>query len=590
MGVPSYFYWLVSRFEDVILHHEYPYEKDIGYLFLDFNSQIHPAVKADPNMKLADMYQAVIKYLETIVEFAKPTKGIYIAIDGVAPRAKMEQQRARRYKSVKEKKATDEIKRRHGEKIIDQGIDFNMISPGTEFMQVLTQRLLDYIKERKKDSWKEIKIHLSDASVPGEGEHKIMNFIRKAEPGSLGNIAIYGLDSDLIFLSMLNCPTETVLVRENIQFGNRFKSTREETGYTYLCVDHLKEILVKIMSPLVSFSELEGAGIFNDFDFQEPERMRTKYYKGTNQDDKRLIMDYVMICYFLGNDFLPHIPSLIIRDGGLNFVIQAYKVVSWKLGNYLVNPDQVSINQTFLKMFLQQLATIEQDFLEYAAEQREVRIGKFEKRMHFTNDKLKRELDEFNYVENKCEDVIRYHEPGWRNRYYNYHFHICNRHQSEFNKRIQPIGHSFLEGVKWSLLYYQGEHSNWTWYYKYHAAPLVSDLLTSLDTFNFNEFVFPENKPVLPFVQLMSILPPESSKLLPYFIGDLMKSRALHEMYPLKIELSMIGKKYLWECKPLLPDINMEKLSNLVLRVFNQKYQFTTSIRKRNSHGIVRVF
>lgn len=590
MGVPSYFYWLVSRFEDVILHHEYPYEKDIGYLFLDFNSQIHPAVKADPNMKLADMYQAVIKYLETIVEFAKPTKGIYIAIDGVAPRAKMEQQRARRYKSVKEKKATDEIKRRHGEKIIDQGIDFNMISPGTEFMQVLTQRLLDYIKERKKDSWKEIKIHLSDASVPGEGEHKIMNFIRKAEPGSLGNIAIYGLDSDLIFLSMLNCPTETVLVRENIQFGNRFKSTHEETGYTYLCVDHLKEILVKIMSPLVSFSELEGAGIFNDFDFQEPDRMRTKYYKGTDQDDRRLIMDYVMICYFLGNDFLPHIPSLIIRDGGLNFVIQAYKVVSWKLGNYLVNPDQVSINQTFLKMFLQQLATIEQDFLEYAAEQREVRIGKFEKRMHFTNDKLKRELDEFNYVENKCEDVIRYHEPGWRNRYYNYHFHICNRHQSEFNKRIQPIGHSFLEGVKWSLLYYQGEHSNWTWYYKYHAAPLVSDLLTSLDTFNFNEFVFPENKPVLPFVQLMSILPPESSKLLPYFIGDLMKSRALHEMYPLKIELSMIGKKYLWECKPLLPDINMEKLSNLVLRVFNQKYQFTTSIRKRNSHGIVRVF
>ena len=74
MGVPSYFYWLVSRFEDVILHHEYPYEKDIGYLFLDFNSQIHPAVKADPNMKLADMYQAVIKYLETIVELLNQQK------------------------------------------------------------------------------------------------------------------------------------------------------------------------------------------------------------------------------------------------------------------------------------------------------------------------------------------------------------------------------------------------------------------------------------------------------------------------------------------------------------------------------------
>ena len=99
MGVPSYFYWLVTKFEDLILHNKYPYtDEQIGYLFLDYNCAIHPAVRTDPTMKLEDMYDAAIKYLESIVNFAKPTKGIYIAIDGVAPRAKMEQQRSRRYK------------------------------------------------------------------------------------------------------------------------------------------------------------------------------------------------------------------------------------------------------------------------------------------------------------------------------------------------------------------------------------------------------------------------------------------------------------------------------------------------------------
>src|SRR5882757_6938208 len=101
MGIPSYFSWLVRHFEDSIIFHECPFQV-IHRLNLDFNCAIHPAARSLPEGSQKEMGVAILKYLEYIIDQVNPSEYIYISIDGVAPSAKMKQQRVRRYKAVKE--------------------------------------------------------------------------------------------------------------------------------------------------------------------------------------------------------------------------------------------------------------------------------------------------------------------------------------------------------------------------------------------------------------------------------------------------------------------------------------------------------
>lgn len=585
MGVPSFFNWLVNRFNRTMLHAKYPHGR-MKHLFLDFNCAIHPAVKADATMKVSEMYAAVSKYLDSIVEYADPSDTLYIAIDGVAPRAKMEQQRARRYKSIKEGKMIRRIKEKHKEPVRDESIDFNMISPGTEFMSHLSDYLIEYLNAKKKSEWKHLDIIFSDATVPGEGEHKIMDYIR-SKPG-IDKIGIYGLDSDLIFLTGINCPKETVLVRESVQFGKR---SDEMGDYTYLSMSSLLDSIVSVLSPIVSFEELEGLKIFNDLQFQVPENPKTKFYRGTAQDDHRLFMDYVFICFLLGNDFIPHLPSLKIREGGLNSVVQAYKVISWKYGKYLVAEDGVTVDFSMFKSLLYELSMIEDEFLQNYNDNRRHRIKRFNYTLKGLNP-VDRELKEMEYIENKYDDMIKMGEPGWKIRYYQHHFNIPYRHKDKFRSDILPICREFMKGMKWTLLYYQGQHGNWSWHYPYIEGPTVQDLYDNVDKTNPNSLSFNDDKPVAPLVQLMCILPPESHKLLPEKIGQVMINRSskLHTMYPLKVEVSLVGKKYLWECHPRLPDADIKMITQVVDRLYELEYCKVPHIVRRNSLGTVRCF
>jgi 5'-3' exoribonuclease 1 len=150
--------------------------------------------------------ERVIEYLLELVRMANPKKLLYIALDGVAPRAKINQSRDRRFKSgVEDIEFFDDLAEKIGlsTKEIFQA---NSISPGTAFLFNLCERLRGKIMDLMSTEWRELLVLYSDCCVPGEGEHKIMDFLRYAKSTELFNRntthCVYSPDADVILLTL----------------------------------------------------------------------------------------------------------------------------------------------------------------------------------------------------------------------------------------------------------------------------------------------------------------------------------------------------------------------------------------------------
>jgi 5'-3' exoribonuclease 1 len=354
MGVPKFFRWLSERYPAISMLIAESRIPEFDSLYLDMNGIIHNCTHSDsdsPTFRMTEdqMFIAIFNYIEHLFGKIKPKKLFYMAVDGVAPRAKMNQQRARRFRTALDAENAKE-------KAIEQGLempkedafDSNCITPGTEFMQKLTKQLKYFINKKISEDtdWQGVEIVLSGHEVPGEGEHKIMEYIRcsKAQPDYESNVrhCLYGLDADLIMLGLLSHDPHFCLLREEVTFGRQTSKKPKELEHQNFYLLHLSMVREYLE---LEFQELEQEGAL-DFPF----------------DMERVIDDFILMAFFVGNDFLPNLPNLHINEGALALMFKLYKEVLPKMGGYI--NEQGVINVQRLGMLVSSLSSVEYRFFE----------------------------------------------------------------------------------------------------------------------------------------------------------------------------------------------------------------------------------
>ncbi|WVQ68061.1 uncharacterized protein L199_006267 [Kwoniella botswanensis] len=353
MGIPKFFRWISERYpltSQLITPNSIP---TFDNLYLDMNGIIHncshpPSSENDPHFRITEeqMILAIFAYIDHLFTKIKPQKVFFMAIDGVAPRAKMNQQRSRRFRTAKDAVEKRREAEKKGEKLPEEkAFDSNCITPGTPFMARLSNHLKYYVTKRISEDaeWRNVKVILSGHDVPGEGEHKIQEYIRlsKAQPDYNPNTrhCLYGLDADLIMLGLLSHDPHFCLLREEVTFGRKTKKTTglANTNFYLLHLSLLREYL-----------DLEFGSLATQISF--------KY------DLERIIDDFILMAVFVGNDFLPHLPDLHINEGALERIWGIYKEILPVAGGYLNEHGTISLPR--LQLMLDKLAQFEIDNFE----------------------------------------------------------------------------------------------------------------------------------------------------------------------------------------------------------------------------------
>ncbi len=203
MGIPSYFRKLVDNYKGLICRNK---PGAVGWLMFDFNCLMyHVLRRPDCPTYVAErkaVWEAafldeIARYTLKVIRQAEPTRGVYIAIDGVAPMAKIKQQRMRRFKGAPVEETINssgvdctgvppETGVRGRERSEAPPWDKNALTPGTAFMAAVSARLQKLIRDHQPAGQRWL---LSDTNEAGEGEQKIVAQMRagsvRATRGSL---------------------------------------------------------------------------------------------------------------------------------------------------------------------------------------------------------------------------------------------------------------------------------------------------------------------------------------------------------------------------------------------------------------------
>jgi len=494
-----------------------------------------------------EFLEAVVTYTKKVVGLVKPAKGVYIAVDGVVPMAKMKQQRLRRFKSAwltehglaegqvegENKPRWDTNSSSHGatkneapaspSPRVRERWDTNAITPGTEFMGKLRKVL-----EKMNKKWQ-----ISSSDEPGEGEHKIMEQWRRccqATPterhsqavsterccqATTTTYAVYGLDADLVVLSLLTQDTvskatgqslSVYLFREEIEEGSMVRDATGEEQFQWFSIDTLRDIIKETMP----------------------------------------IREYCFAMSFLGNDFLPSALGLKMREDGHEVLMELVAHLQ-RATPLLDEKDRPSV--VGLVALFKSLASME------------------EKRV-------------LTYVRNKIRQSDQYAadltvgDPNWpmvqgeENRLLG-----SGDWRAIYRRSLQGFEgvdgfRTYLQGLGWIWDYYRGVPVCYNWYYPWSLPPLWSDLgkgLTENPGYVKAVPIVVGAADILTAEQLCLVLPPSSWHLIPSVASKQRRFRTVAPWYfPSEFEFCSIGRRFFWECEPKIPIPSIQEVKALL--------------------------
>ena len=451
---------------------------------------------------------------------------------------------------------------------------------------------------------------------PGEGEHKIVDFIRRQrldpefDPNQEN--VIYGLDADLIMLAMATHEARFRVLREDVFWEEeRKRELCRACGQPGHWANECPKEEVAESSPPRKGPGMEQVVAVKPFiflnvmilrEYLEVEMRPTGHVTGGFPfDPDRAIDDWVFLCFFVGNDFLPHLPSLELREGAIDCLIDIYREQAGRLAGHLTRDG--TINFARVRLVLERLAAAEPDILRRRQERQDRererdRGGVKRRRASLDNgqgvdypgippkgppqrgiadgegsvnlgkrrrDEQEPEGQEQTDNQQRTQDDLRLHEPGARTRYYLAKFGVDPGDRPDF---VRQVCRKYLEGVAWVMAYYYQGCSSWGWFYPFHYAPFAADFVDYLDDQDWHdEIKFDLGKPFRPFDQLMSVFPRASAGHIPEPFRRLM-SEELSDYYPDDFVVDLNGKRFEWQGVVLLPFIDEDRLLATLERVY----------------------
>lgn len=503
MGIPRFAKWIMNNKRRQLTINHIP--NNISSLSFDVNSIIHGCAQIvygygesenDQRKQLienlsdqqleAELFKLISDSFLRITQRVNPKKFLVLAVDGVAPLAKINQQRMRRYRMAS---STSQMR-----------FDPNCITPGTDFMFRLDKYLQDWINANI--SLLPEKVLYSNHLVPGEGEQKIFDYVRNFEISGYGAHIIYGLDADLIILSLISRLKGIYLIRE-------------------------KSLEINVYEKLISIEELRS---YLEY------RMRTS----------TAIDDFAVLSFFLGNDFLPASPMF---TGDMSQTIEYLLDVYSTLRLPLTFPKEGLVDGKHLYKYISAIAQGENERLKmvyqdlpkngfktlemstehlFADNRLQVKLNKEEFRQNWYLKIFSPPIDKLDLSFQLSEDIyLKLFEPT--------------------ESKIKSLVYNYISGVFWIYQYYKNgtKAASPNYCYTLGYAPLIDDVHKH----------FP--KKILPFKrdqvtksyqlhvlkQILAVLPPKSLKIIPSFLHPYYSvDSPISDMFPLTVEVDLDGK------------------------------------------------
>ena len=379
-------------------------------------------------------------------------------------------------------------------------------------------------------AWAGVKVVYSGHNVPGEGEHKIMQYIRtaRAEPTYRANQrhCMYGQDADLLMLGLATHEPHFTLLREEVIFKKKNNANQnirviatntegeEEGEADGDIIDDNSFPLglppVEFLVPKPSKFQLLHLSVLREY----VEVEFCHRHRGAPLDRERLIDDFILLTFLVGNDFLPHLPALNIDENAFDVIFDAYKLLQSEKVEYLISNGEIT-NFSRLERFLSIIGEQEESILEKRALDARIKALRMNNTLSKKQKKIQtEEMLNMAFTEGTQSEegllVKPSHGGTYQQEYYVDKFSedVTDLAQPDFASPAHSIDafvpslvKEYIKGLMWCFQYYTQGCVSWEWYFPYHYGPMLKDV-TDLENIA-KQIKFDLGAPLLPFQQLL---------------------------------------------------------------------------------------